>query len=225
MIANPTQHLHEDELRLSKVAEEYRREGYEVIIDPQPGELPFTLDFYHPDLLVKKSDNEGFIIEVKGATDRISVDRYREIAETVSEHPGWRFLLVTDRDNPSSSQETENQLLSWEEIQRRKEQSEHLIAIGEMEAAFLSLWAITEALMRRQAKQALIPIERFPPVPLIKHLYTQGELSIEQYDNAMSLIDVRNRLVHGFQTPELATSVIELRELVEELSNVWVQVS
>ncbi len=225
MIANPSQQLNEDELLLSRVAEDYRREGFEVIIEPQPGELPFDLDLYHPDLLVKKSDNEGFIIEVKGSTDRISVDRYREIAETVSEHPGWRFLLVTGKDSVPDSQENTKQLLSWADIQRRRKQSEQLIAIGELEAAFLSLWAITEALMRRQAEQALIPIERFPTVSLIKHLYTQGELSIEQYDKAMSLVDVRNRLVHGFQTPELAVSVTELQGLVDELLDAAMQLT
>jgi hypothetical protein len=215
MISNPTKHEHD--LFLTRVAEDYKQQGYEVITKPKTEELPFDLGLYHPDLLVKKSDDEGYIIEVRGSVARISVERYREIAETVAEHDGWRFLLITNEDASFGNQEDEKQLLAWAEIQRRREQSEQLVAIGEIEAAFLSLWAITEALMRKRAEQALIPIERFPPVALIKHLYSQGELSIEQYDKVMSLVAVRNRLVHGFQTPELEAAVVELQALADDL--------
>ena len=216
MITNLTQPLNEQEL-LSKIAEKYKQEGYEVIIEPYGDVLPFDLGLYRPDLLVKKPDGKGYIIEVKSSVSPISVERYREIAEIVSEHPGWRFLLVTSEDKPSGTQINDKQLLSWAEIEHRREQSEQLVTMGEIEAAFLSLWAITEALMRKQAEQALIPIERFPLIALIKHLYSQGELSIEQYDKVMALVETRNRLVHGFQTTGLETAVVELQELVDDL--------
>jgi hypothetical protein len=201
---------------LLRVAQKYEQEEYEVVKEPRQNELPFDLGVYRPDLLVKKSDGTGFIIEVKTAASPISIERYREIAEIVAKHKGWRFLLVT-----GDEQEDMEQLLSRQEIAERKEKSEHLIAIGELEAAFLSLWSIVEALMRRQAEEVLIPIERFPPVSLIKHLFSQGELSIEQFDKAISLVEVRNRLVHGFQTQELDKSVIELQALADDLMNLW----
>lgn len=219
-MTNPTQRSQEEQLLLSKVADDYRREGYKVFIAPQPDDLPFDLGMYSPDLLVKKSEDRGYLIEVRSSADRISVERFREIAETVAEHPGWRFLLITDQDSPKGKQ-----VLSWAEIEKRKEQGEQLIAQGKVEAAFLSLWAVAEALMRKQAEQALIPIEQFPPVSLIKHLYTQGELSIEQYDKAMSLIEVRNRLVHGFQTANLEPATIELQKLVDDLLDATMQLT
>ncbi len=75
----------------------------------------------------------------------------------------------------------------------------------------------------RYLKKFLItlPIERFPTPSLINHLYSQGELSIEQFDNAKSLLNVRNHLVHGFQTAELSEAVRQLQELVNELFKLW----
>jgi len=103
----------------------------------------------------------------------------------------------------------------------RKTQGERLISLGENEGAFLSLWGTIEALLRRRAEEVTIPIERFPTVSLIKHMYSQGELSIEEYDRAMLLLSVRNRYIHGFEAPEVNESVSELLALVNELISLW----
>ena len=52
-------------------------------------------------------------------------------------------------------------------------------------------------------------------------MYSQGELSIEEYDRSMLLLSVRNRFIHGFQTPEVNESVSELLALVNELISLW----
>ncbi|GAK49332.1 hypothetical protein U14_00554 [Candidatus Moduliflexus flocculans] len=200
---------------LKNTAEQYKKNGYEVFIAPQVNELPFDLGRYRPDLLVKKSKNEGYIIEVKDVSREAPIDHYREIAETVAQHAGWRFLLVTGEDSAIGN------LLSWEQIFRKKEHVERLIASGEKEAAFLPLWTIFEALMRKQAERASIPIERFPTSSLIKHLYSQGELSIAQFDQAIALLNVRNRIVHGFEIIEVEESFKQLKQLVDELIHLW----
>jgi len=206
----------------SNVAEKYKQKGYEVIVEPQSKELPFDLGTYRPDLLVKKSKNEGYIIEVKSTATRTPVERYREISEMVSQYPGWRFLLVTGQDTlPSIPEGVEGNLLTWEQILRRKEQAERLISLGEIEGAFSSLWGILEALMRRQAERVSLPIEQFPTSSLIKHLYSQGELSMEQFDKALALQAIRNRFAHGFQAPELGKPLAQLQEVVNDLLRLW----
>ncbi|MDJ0732259.1 MAG: hypothetical protein QNJ33_19965 [Crocosphaera sp.] len=63
-----------------------------------------------------------------------------------------------------------------------------------------------------------IPIERFSPVSLINHLYSQEEISIEQYNVAINLYKIRNQLVHGFQTLELNQEILsQLIKLVDQL--------
>jgi hypothetical protein len=206
----------------SRVAEKYKKQGYEVISGPQTKDLPFNLGSYSPDLIARKSSKEGYIIELKNSVAKVSVDRYREIAEIVSQHDGWRFLLVTGDDVSSNEQEkSDDVLLSWNQMRQRKIQAEHLLSIGETEGAFLSFWVIFEAELRQQAKQVSIPIERFPTPSLINHLYSQGELSIEQFDKVKALQAIRNRFIHGYQTPNLMESAKQLQGLVSELLELW----
>ena len=52
-------------------------------------------------------------------------------------------------------------------------------------------------------------------------MYSQGELSIEEYDRALLLLNVSNRFLHGFEAPEVNESVYELLALVNELISLW----
>jgi len=81
--------------RLQGIAEKYKSQGFEVVIEPSKFLLPFDLGNYCPDLMARKGSDEGYIIEIKNSIAKISVDRYREIAEIVAQHHGWRFLLIT----------------------------------------------------------------------------------------------------------------------------------
>ena len=132
--------------------------------------LPFDLGNYCPDLIARKRSDEGYIIELKNSIAKISVDRYREIAEIVAQHHGWRFLLITGEDISSDDPKDDSELLTWEQMLQRQEQAQRFLAMGEVEVAFWYLWGILEAAMRRQARQVAIPIERFPANSLINHL-------------------------------------------------------
>lgn len=215
-----SQHAHSSiELQ---VAEKYQQEGFEVIIEPELEDLPFDLGMYCPDLVIRKSKDEGYIVEIKSLATRIPVERYQEIAEIVSRHTGWRFLLITGEDVVASIQkEFEGKFPAWEQLYRRKEEADRLVSLGELEGAFLLFWVLLEALMRKRAEQTSLPIERLPTSPLIKHLYSQGELSMEQFDQAITLQDFRNRIVHGLEVSELSEPIVQLQRLVSELLNLW----
>lgn len=199
-----------------EVAEKYKRDGYDVILEPMPHDLPFSLGFYNPDLLVKKSEDEGYIIEVKTKSSAVSVDKYQEVSEIVSQHEGWRFLLVTGED---ASPRLQAKPLSLEQIKKQITQADKLLAEEELEGAFLLYWVLLEALMRRQAEESLLPIEKFQTSSLIKHLYSHGELTMEQFDMVQEFLKIRNEVVHGFQTSNLAIATKRLSQLVHELLN------
>lgn len=206
----------------TRVADKYRRQGFEVWLEPQSQELPFDLGGYRPDLIAQKPPQENYIIEIKSHTGQASIDRLHEIAETVAQHQGWRFLFVTGDDiSAGDEKEDGSALLTWEQILQRKAQAEHLVSLDEIEGAFLTLWAVFEALLRRQAQHALLPIERFPTLSLIKQLYSEGEIAIEQFDTALALQEIRNRFAHGYQTLDIRESMKQLQEMVEELIKVW----
>jgi len=192
----------------SSVAEEYRQLGFDVVLHPQAADLPFDFGTYRPDLIARNSSGQNYIIEVRDFATRTPIDRFREIAETVSQHPGWSFLLITREDAPPHYCDGRSELLSWKQMRECLAKSQRLMSQGAIDAAFLSLWPILEAALRRRAIEILIPIERFPTLSLINHLYSQGELSIEQ-------------LMHGNQPPDLSEPTMQLFALIDLLVNSW----
>ena len=210
----------EEELA-EQLAQKYRREGYEVIVEPGPKDIPFDLGGYRPDLLVQKGET-GFVIEVKSTADRISIDTLSSVADEVRKHPGWGFLLVTGHDVASNGLKgMDYDAISLDEISNRIDHARRLEETGDSEAAFLIFWISLEKLLRFQAIQTAIPVERLSPSIIIRQLYSRGELSIQQFDAALECLNTRNRLIHGFRVGDLETSTHRLKTLVIELLAEW----
>ena len=165
--------------------------------------------------MVKISVDQGFIIEVIDVATNLAVSHYRDIAKFVAEHSGWRFLLITGEDaTPIAEEDIADHKLTRSQILHRKERIAKLISIGEHEAAFLSLWIFAEILMRRHARHLLIPIDRLPTILMIHHLSTQLAISPDQFERAIALNEIRNRVAHGFPV-----NSINLNEAIERLLN------
>ena len=207
--------------KLHEVADEYRRAGFEVTLEPDPKCLPFDLAGYRPDLIARKDDH-GFIVEVKASAARMSVDRLRTVADEVAQHEGWRFLLVTADDDPGGGLPGINhEIVSWEEITARAEHAIRLNDMGEREAAYLLLWIAFEQMLRFHAEHASLPIERLAPSILIRHLYSSGELTMPQFDAALACEQTRNGVAHGNARAELPDAMQQLIQLIRELSTEW----
>lgn len=204
-----------------KVADRYRRMGYDVVVHPQRDDLPFDLGEYLPALLAAKGD-ERYVIEVKGAGPGLSVERYLAVAELVAHHSGWRFLLVTEEEPLARlAEDGEPVPLTWRQIDLRLQRAAHFRTSGEDEARFLALWPALEAALRHRAEDALIPLERVETASLLNHLYSLGELSMEQYDMALELLPMRTLLVHGFQARGVHTAADKLTALLREVIELW----
>lgn len=211
--------------KVKSLAEKYESQGFRVFTEPKTDELPFDLGNYQPDIIAIK-DGSGLVIEVKTNLSRVSVDRLQALAEEVSKHQGWRFLLVTLEDIEAKSLPgTSEQLPSWQELTDRFLQAHKLIENNEIEPAFLFMWSIFEGVLRRRAIDVLIPIERFPFIGLIKHLYSLGELSISQVDLAQACFEIRNPLAHGYIERLNLQVLHDFENLVRELLREWVNES
>ncbi len=205
-----------------KVADRYRRMGFDVIEQPQEDELPFDLGGYRPDLLAVKSEDERYVIEVKAASTDLSAERYLEVAEQVSHQTGWRFLLVTEGSplaQPAGVGEARP--LTWQQIEESAVLAVALRKRGQDEAGFLVLWPAFEASMRNRAESEHIPLESAPTSSLVNHLYSLGELSMEQYDAARELLAVWELLAHGYTVDDASESARRLYELVRDLFDEW----
>ena len=208
---------------VARIAKQYASDGYQVYLNPKPAELPFELGSYRPDIIAMKSPDDGFVVEVKSRASKVSVDQFRQISETINAHKGWRFILYTSDDlgESTAGQMPERRALSWSQIRARESTGESLLESNEYEAAFLTLWGSLEAAMRQRAQQMAIPIDQFPTTSLINQLYSQGELSMKQFDKARELMNIRNQLAHGFQTTNVERAARELQELMFELYQAW----
>lgn len=217
-MTNNTKTLHDEKIK--SLADKYISEGFQVLIEPKIEQLPFDLGNYQPDIIATKG-NSGLVIEVKSSSSRLSVERLKVVAEKVSQHPGWRFLLVTLEDVDSKSLPgTSEQLPSWQELIDRFEQA-HRLMENHVEPAFIFMWSIFEGALRRRSVDLSIPVERFPTSGLIKQMYSLGELSIPQFDIIQNCFDVRNRLVHGYMGGLNLEVVNNFDALVRELLATW----
>lgn len=183
---------------VESLAANYARNGFVVLEAPSASQLPFDLGDYRPDLIATRKDGTGLVIEVKSSASRVSVDRLQQLADEVARHPGWRFLLVTlDDVDARKIPTTEGELFDWPQLDQKLDQVNGLVEEGLLEPALLYLWSIFEAALRRRAIAQNIPVERLPANMLLRHLYSQGEVSVDQLDIFQEFLDKRNRLAHG----------------------------
>jgi Holliday junction resolvase len=200
-----------------ETADRYRKAGYEVFLQPKPALVPFDLGGYRPDIIARKGEL-NLIIEVKSEPFvKSSYERLRGVVEETRRHEGWRFVLVTDRDLVECELPNEHDQFSWEEIDKGIKDADKLELGGEHQAAYLILWIAFERTIRKLSVEANLPLERFAPAIMIRQLYSEGVLSMAQFDIALICLEFRNRVVHGFQVGSISGEYERLRELISEL--------
>lgn len=200
------------------VAGRLREDGYEVFVEPSADELPFDLGGYRPDLVARR-DNEGLIIELKRTEQRLSIDRYVDAAALIRQHAGWRFILIPTERLEETGLQTLLRVPSRGELANQAEAASLLIERQLFSAAFVTAWSGIEGVLRLIAAENAIPVSALSPVALVKHLYSQGLLSRAQFDALQRLVEVRNRVIHGFAEPQIAeVAPVTLGLLLELLS-------
>ncbi len=181
---------------ISRVADDYRRRGYEVDVEPSADAVPEFLRGLHPGLIARRP-GDSVVVEVKVGTRTSVAERLREIAERVNKEPGWRFSLVfANPDEPNQITEAEPAPLHV--LEQRTQNAEDLLRSGQNEAAFLLLWSALEGILRHLGERAQLPLANLPPSALMRELYSAGEISREEFEMLVGLFPLRNQLVHGF---------------------------
>jgi hypothetical protein len=200
---------------IAKVADDYRRRGYNVAVAPTGADVPDFLEGYQPDIIAR-SPTESVVVEVKVGTRTPVAERFRDVAERINRRPGWRFSLVYV--SPSEpDQPTEAEPAPLPELEQRARQADSLLQADQPDAAFLLYWSTVEGSLRLLGRRAQLPLENLPSSALIRELYSSGELSREEFDTLMRLLPVRNRLVHGLVGRPERSVVEPLRSLVNTL--------
>jgi len=207
--------------KIAELAEEYASKGYEIFRDPDASLLPFDSFGYRPSLLGRRG--EDFVLaEVRTAGRPGSFPRFVDVVEQVKKHGGSSFPLVFVEDVEAAVLPEEGELLpTWDQFREQVVRNERLLPAEDAEGAFLGLWIALEGILRREARDAALAVERLPTATLIEHLHAHGVLAREPYETLRALLPVRERVAHGFQADDLTKAAPRLLRLVRALLGAW----
>lgn len=207
--------------KIQSVAQDLIQKGYRVVIEPKIEDLPFNLGSYRPDIIAF-GEKGGLIIEIKLRSTQVSVDRFQEIAEIISSHEDWRFRLITlDETSQINIFKQDEDLPSWESLKSKLISVEALIKNSMIEPALLYLWGIVEVVLRKRAIIQNIPIENFSMKKILNHMYSSGEISMDELEMIRSLFEKRNRIAHGLIVSLDKNDVENLFHTALSLVNQW----
>ena len=187
-----------------KTAEDYRRKGYEVLLEA-------PLDFmpgFRADLLVRKGD-EARVIEVKSRPSLAADPKIGELARLIESMPGWTFELVLvgepeKVDTPEGARSFES-----EKIVQRITEAEKSREAGLPEAAFLLAWSASEAVIRvLLAAQGVSSTSITSPGYVLDQGVYHGVISRDDYDALTRMRKYRNAIVHGFGTDDFDDEMV-----------------
>jgi hypothetical protein len=204
---------------LENVAARYRREGYDVIVEPTQRDLPEWLTDFRPDLLAR-NDDEHVVVEVKEANSVRGQNWLALLADSVNQHEGWRFEFVTI---PASRRvRTTDELRTIAGPRRVREYADaasDLEARGYNEQAFLLAWVAFEGALRTAFQRDGVKVGSANPTSLIKTLWSMGYLyEPADLERLEQLWELRNRLAHGYAIDyQSETDVRYLLELSTQL--------
>jgi hypothetical protein len=199
-----TSELFAEARQLHEVAREYQNRGYEVIVEPEPGQLPEALARFRPDFVARKAD-ETVVVEVK-SRGSLADPELQELAKAVRAQPGWRFELVVLKPEPGPPGTK-----SWnaEDVANGLRQVRAILASGHREAALLLAWSAAEATLRLLAEKEELVREPDDALYLLKLLTTRAVITRAEHDLFWEVLDLRNAVAHGQKPPELNSAKIQ----------------
>jgi hypothetical protein len=202
-----------EEREVRSIARRYKRKGYVVSIPSQGAAVPEFLAGLAPDLIAQ-SEDDRVVVEVKRRQGLLASNEIQEVAERVSREPGWRFELVTVRsDEPPLA-------LSADRIENIEDRVRQLIILGLKDFAYLSVWAVIEVLLNDLATQHGFKVNKSSVAGLARDLAFDGVISREMLDEIDGARQLKNKLVHASDDPQLSERQIEeLLALGRELRN------
>lgn len=202
--------------RVKRLAREYQRKGYLVLVDPDASSLPPFFAGYRPDLVVSKG-SEHVAIEVKSRPTLRADKELQSIAEKIEQHAGWRLelVVVATRDD----EETAKNVITPFETDQRLRTAEQLAEKRQFEFAILLSWTAAEAVLRQMAEAAHLKINKVQTAYLVKLLYSNGLLEEDDYQVLERCRRMRNRITHGFETcsSSIASTTTEFLDVVRRL--------
>ncbi|MDF2189841.1 hypothetical protein [Paraflavitalea sp. CAU 1676] len=206
--------------RIKQVARDYEKKGYNVIIEPKGKDIPEFIKNYQPDIIASNK-SETVVIEVKSRADISAIERLKNVADVINEKSGWRFELIIT----SSKQETESkgrpllEGLQINNLDKLLKEIKELSKLKHYNAAFVLTWSYLESLSRQLLLNDKKNLKNRNPLTLIKTLFSFGYISLPELRTLENLFEIRNQVVHGYQSSDLDKNTVEkLVDIVDKIA-------
>src|SRR5437588_12868415 len=82
------------EQRLNQVADRYHSQGYQVVVHPEPKDLPDFAKTFKVEIVARRADGCALVSAKKSPKELEADPNVAKYAEITDKQPGWRFDLV-----------------------------------------------------------------------------------------------------------------------------------
>jgi len=183
----------------------YEAEGFAFTTSPRADDLPAFLGKYVPDAIARKPD-VSIAIEVKRHQSPTTQASLKQIQGLFEGRKDWRLQVVYMGEEPL--QHIRIHPSSIDDIRRRMGEIRALCAQSQHRAAFVLAWSLLEAALHSQSGESAG--RALTPGTVVQTLAMSGFIEPELERSARSLIELRNRIVHGDLNAEPTSADIQL---------------
>jgi len=199
---------------VNRVAERYRRQGYDVLIAPIGEQRPKFLSEFEFDLIARRGE-ESVVVEVKWGERAGSEPAVRKLAAEVARHPGWRLDLVLGQESEGAITFESMMTPLAKELVAQLDEGLELCGNDHLVAGTLLIWSAFEGAARLvAAREGLETAPTTAPLALIRALVSDGLIDDSEYETIKAAYQRRSGIAHGF------ASAPEDRETFEKLSEI-----
>jgi hypothetical protein len=208
--------------RLEGVAQQYRRQGYQVTLNPGPADLPDFAKDFTVEILATRPDGNVLVSAKETSRDFESDPALSGYAEAIEKQPGWRYDVFVLAQPPPMTRPGDADDASDVEIHKLIGDSDRLYQAGFAPQAVLTGWAALESAMRHRLRALGAKAQwGLSPREMLNDLYSSGILSHGEFRDIEGVFRLRNIIAHGFSVPEFGDGAVTLlcdtaRRLLEE---------
>ena len=200
-----------ERVALDRVALLLSAEGYEVIPEPDPVELPPFLAKGRPDAIAI-GKHPSLLVQVFGKEGNRELTRIRELRSLLEGHDGWELKVFYFSSLEPSLQPVPNDATA-EAIRKARS-----ISATEPLAALLLAWSIAEAVAR--GKIETVGSRPLHPSALVNLLAGEGYIDQDQASDMFRLSKMRSQIAHGqIDCAATAEDVSRILSIAEQVAS------
>jgi molybdopterin-guanine dinucleotide biosynthesis protein len=200
--------------RVYQIAQEYRAQGYRVVVGPSQHELPPFLRGFDPDVIAL-SDADNVVVEVKRRTAVAASRTLSRMAAVIEKNQGWRLELVLIESDHYDSE----LMPSSATVDHIRNLAARAREAADSELGVVLAWAAVEHAIVFAAQRSGLALPSLSATAGMKTLLAYGLLTDSAYAELRAAEKVRSDIVHrGESDADLRKWVNRIVPIAEQLA-------